>query len=201
MNWKGIVAIVLLVGLGIGAGVWWGSKQGAEAVMRKDAERVVEIARLHEIADKHHAKATTLSAELETAYQSVEAARDAADKARRDAQAARRQRDARVAPTTLEGCKGELGKCDATVAKLDLTVARLDDTIFAQDSAIKLCEQRDIERRGEIEGCTKAGVIQEKRVQTWQQQTKRGRVKTAFFGIGMAAAGGAVGYVAGRYTQ
>lgn len=201
MNWKAIVAIVLLSGLALGIGVWVGSRQTTEAVLRRDAERVVEIARLHAIRDEQGAKAAALTAELETAYQAVEAARDATERARKDAKAARRQRDARVAPKTLEECKGELGKCDATVAKLDLTVAGLDDTVFAQDTALKLCERREIERLGQVENCTKAGVIQEKRVQTWQQQTKRGRVKTAFFGIGMGLLGGGIGYGVGRATQ
>jgi len=201
VNWNAIIAIVILVGAAVLLGLWLGSRGTAEAVMRRDAERVVEIARLHEIADKHSAKAVTLTAELETAYEAADQSRAAADAAKRKLDALRRSR-VRMAPvTTLEGCRDRLGQCEETTAKLDLTIRGLDDTVFAQDAALKLCEKRDIERLGQIENCVKAGALERKRTESWQQQTKRGRVKTAFFGIGIGLIGGAAGYGVGRATN
>lgn len=201
MNWKAIVAIVLLSALALGIGVWWGSHQTTDAVMKKDAQRVVEIERLHKVADTHRAKAATLSSELASAHEAVDVARKNTRAAKRRLEAIRRKGAVKTPVTSLEDCKGRLGQCEATTAELDLTIDGLEDMVFAQDTALRLCEERDIERLGQIENCVKAGVIERKRTESWQQQTRRGRVKTAFYGIGMALGGGAAGYAVGRYSN
>lgn len=194
MNWKGIVAIVLLVGLGIGAGVWVGSCQGNSRFLEKDAKRAAEVIQLREAQAQDRARAATMSEELQGKDKTIAGLRSdvAASKSTTDAL----RRKVRNRPVQA-GCED----CEALVKKLDLTITLQDKMAFEQADALKLCEDRDIVRLGELEKCKQVDDLQSERLSDWKKQTRRGRVKTAFLAIGVGLGSGAIGYGVGRATQ
>jgi len=194
MNWKAILAIVLLVGLGAGAGVWVGSCQGTSRFVERDAKRAAEVIQLREAQAQDRARAATMSEELRGKDQTIATLRSDVAASKSASDALRRQ--VRKRPVQA-GCED----CEKLVKKLDLTIALQDQMAFAQADALTLCEQRDIVRLDELEKCKQVDDLQSERLSDWKKQTRRGRVKTAFLVIGTNLATGAAGYAIGRATQ
>ena len=87
------------------------------------------------------------------------------------------------------------------VKKLDDELVLSDQTIFACNDALGSCHAQVGSLTMQVEAISEAKNLESKRVETWQQQTRKGRVKTAFLAIGSAAAGGLIGYGAAAATK
>jgi len=197
MNWKGWLAIVtvLLVGFLV---VSFTSRQ---RWVKRDVERQLQIAQLQAEADRWSAVATEESRRKDAAMAS--AAVHAAARAQSDAElrAMRKKWKNRPVVKTAPELVAQLAQADAYIAKLESDLSRADLTIISLNDALIASDAEAMALRSQVDANEKAWLIERDRTESWQQQTKRGRVKTAFLTIGAAAGGGLAGYGIGVTTQ
>ena len=195
VNWKTILAILVAAGAALGVGVWVGSCQGTSRFLERDAEAAALVISLRREADSHRAEATRRAVELARALKTIEGSRKDLEASKGQLEALRRQ--VRNRPINAAECQD----CEVLVKKLDLTLLLADKTIFEQQGALELCERREVERLAADEKCRKVDEVQSERLSDWKKRTRRGRVKTAFLGIGVGVVAGAAGYGIGAATR
>lgn len=189
MNWKTLVALLAVLLLGV---VLW-SVYNQRKWVQKDVELQIQIEGLKQDAAE---SADRAAQEAERGRQSEQRYQEALkDKKAAEGQLALVKAKVRKRPVsrTHAQCMSQLGDCDETLAKTEVVLDLADDTIFACDEALGSCRAQTRHLEDQVVHLTEAQELTEKRVDVWQQQTRKGRVKTAFFGIGMGLAGGAIG--------
>lgn len=189
MNWKTLVAIIAVLLLGV---FLW-SVYNQRKWVQKDVELQIQIEGLKqdaaESADRA-AQEAERSRQSEHRYQEALKGKKAAEGELALVKAKLKKRP--VSRTHVQ-CMSQLGDCDEALAKTEAVLDLADETIFACDEALGSCRAQTRHLEDQVVSLTEAQVLTEERVDVWQQQTRKGRVKTAFFGIGMAVAGGAIG--------
>lgn len=189
MNWKTATVLALIVILLFAAWSIFNQRKW----IAKDVEMQVQIAELLQEADEASVQATEAGKRADEAEDRMREAleRKAALEAELEGLRGKVRKRLVVTPGS---CPGQLEDCDRLVEKLDQTLVLADQAIFACDDALGSCRAQVASLGTEIEKMRQAEKLQAERVETWQQQTRKGRVKTAFLAIGSAAAGGLIGY-------
>jgi hypothetical protein len=197
VGWKEWIAIVGVLLVGLMVFMYMNRQQW----VKRDVERQLQIAELQREADVHAAAAANERQRKEAAMAS--AAMHAAARAESDAEleGMRKRWKSRPVSQDVAELQAQIEQADALIAKLDVDLARADKTIFALNEALVASDAEAISLQSQAAANEQAWKIEHERTESWQQQTKRGRVKTAFLTIGVAVGGGLAGYGIGTATQ
>ena len=167
------VAVVLI-------GVAWRMQHQQSSWLTKEKELLEDSARWQYLAGIHDKRA-------DAALGRADDAQKVADAAIAELEAGREKWKKRPRPVTIEECDKELDEYDARLAIAEHALAY---TRIANTSLREAIEEKD----GQLESLANALTAERKRGDGWKRQTRKSRVKTAFFGIGMAGAGALLGY-------
>ena len=204
MNWRGWLAIVAVI-LVVFVALTYVNRQRWVA---RDVERQMQIERLQQEAEQHgkdaQAAARTVAdakRAAQSTYQSLQE-KEAELDALRD-KVGLRLRPAKASPqdTTAEEFRSQLAESDELIFALEGSLSLAHQTIDSLHLALDAAEDQSTALELQVAANEEAWLLERERSDTWQQQTKRGRVKTAFLAIGATAAGGLAGYGIGAATQ
>lgn len=190
MTWKGWLAVVVTGLLFFVAATYVYSQQW----VKKDVERLVQIEKLRISSEEFRLRSEEDHAARLVAEEEARLSAEVAEKAKRAAARAREKYRSGPKPTTVIEFEAKLLEADLVIAELDREVGAHSATILALNSALVASDARASSLSLQAQANEEAWQIERKRVETWQQQTKRGKIKSAFFGIGMGVAGGLAGY-------
>lgn len=101
----------------------------------------------------------------------------------------------------MQSTHNQLDEADELIFALEESLGLANKTIDLLYLALDVAEEQIGYQDQHIAVLEKAWQVEHKRSEMWQQQTRRGKVKTAFLTIGATAAGGLAGYGIGAATQ
>ena len=197
MNWKFWLSIVAVLLVGFVAFTVVNRQQW----VRRDVERQMEIAQLQVEADRWAGVAVEESMRKNEALAS--AAVHAAARAASDAKlrAMRKRWKNRPVVETAPELVEQLVQADELIFLLEADLGLADKTIILLNDALVASDAEAMALRSQVDANEQAWLIERDRTESWQQQTKRGKVNTAFLTIGAVAGGGLAGYGIGVGTQ
>ena len=197
MSWKGWLAIVAVLLVGFAVLTYVNRQRWVE----KDVQRQMQIAALLEEAEQHGQKADTAARKLAATKASAALAHGALQEAESKLDALRRKVRDRAESYDVQIARDQIAEADELIFALEESLGLANKTIDLLYLALDVAEEQIGYQDQHIAVLEKAWQIEHKRSEMWQQQTKRGRVKTAFLAIGATAAGGLAGYGIGAATQ
>ena len=197
MDWKGWLSIVAVLLVGFAVLMYVNRQQW----VKRDVERQMQIAQLQVEAERQSGIADVERKRKEEAK--AAAAEHAAERAKAEAELdeMRERWKNRPTVTTAPELVAQLIQADALIVRLELDMSRANKTIVSLTAALIAGDAEASALSNQVAANERAWQIERDRSDTWQQQTKRGRVKTAFLTIGVAAGGGLAGYGIGAATQ
>ena len=197
MNWKWWAAIIWLLLIAFVTFTYIRKQQW----VKKDVERQMQIAALLEEAEQHGQKADTAARKLAATKASAALAHGALQEAESKLDALRRKVRNRTESYDVQSAHNQLDEADELIFALEESLGLANKTIDLLYLALDVAEEQIGYQDQHIAVLEKAWQVEHKRSEMWQQQTRRGKVKTAFLTIGATAAGGLAGYGIGAATQ
>jgi len=204
MNWRGWLAIVavLLVGFAVLTYV------NRQRWVARDVERQMQIAQLQQEAEQHGKDAQAAARKVADAKRAAQGTYRELQEAKAELDALRdkvglRLRPAKAVPQKAETAelRSQLTEADELIFALEGSLALAHQTIDLLHLALDAAAVQSTALESQVAANEEAWLLERERSDTWQQATRRGRVKTAFLAIGATAAGGLAGYGIGTATQ
>jgi hypothetical protein len=197
MDWRGWISIVVVLLVGFVALTYINRQRWVS----RDVERQIRIAELRAESDRHSVIAAEERQRKDAAMAS--AAMHAAARAEAEAELEEMRKRWRNRPVSndIAVLRGQIKLADALITKLDADITLANKTILALNEALVASNAETDALSSQVAVNEQAWQLERERTETWQQQTKRGRVKTAFLTIGAATAGGLAGYGIGATVQ
>ena len=161
----------------------------------------MQIAALLEEAEQHGQNADTAARKLAATKASAALAHGALQEAESKLDALRRKVRDRTESHDVQSARNQLDEADELIFTLEESLGLANKTIDLLYLALDVAEEQIGYQDQHIAVLEKAWQVEHKRSEMWQQQPRRGKVKTAFLTIGATAAGGLAGYGIGAATQ
>ena len=169
--------------------------------VKRDVERLMQIERLQEEAEQHGKDAEAAKREVADAQRAAADSYDALVAAESDIDALRVKVRHRPRSTSSQELSAQLAEADTLIVALEDSLTLAHQPIETLYMALSAAGRQASALELQVVANEQAWLLERKRSETWLQQTKRGKVKTAFLAIGSAAAGGFAGYGVGVATQ
>ena len=202
MSWKGWLAIVAVI-LVVFVALTYVNRQRWVA---RDVERQMQIERLQQEAEQHGKDAQAAARKVADAKRAAQSTYQSLQEKEAELDALRDKVGLRLRPAKrerqdAEALAAQLVEADELIFALEGSLSLAHQTIDSLHLALDAAEDQSTALELQVAANEEAWLLERERSDTWQQQTKRGRVKTAFLAIGATAAGGLAGYGIGAATQ